>query len=101
MLRGVRLLRLASFPLAGREFDLVLVALRAGETTPAGVAARLGVRSGSVRTLLSRSLAAGGERARLLRRDPDRGYRLTGAGARRADAVARKLLLVFAGLRQL
>ena len=85
---------------SGREFDLWLIALRAGPATPAVAAERLGVTPARLRPQISRALRVP-ERARHFRRGDDGIYHLTAAGARRADAVITALRRVFRGLHTL
>src|SRR5262249_22335331 len=89
VLASIRLLRAAGLlgERNGREFDLLLVALRAGPAQPAIAAQRLGVTSDRLRPQITRALAHP-TRKNLLYRDSEGRYRLSPTGARRADTVS-------------
>jgi hypothetical protein len=82
---------------SGREFELLLVALRMGPARPALAAERLGITSDRLRPQISRALRDP-ERRTLVRRDTQGRYLLSASGARRADAIALVLRHVFAAV---
>ena len=96
VLVGVRRLRSVEI-LGGRERELWLVALRAGETAPASAAAALGVTPALLRPRISRWMTEPQSLSWVERRG--RGvYRLTSAGAVQADEVVGQLRRAFADL---
>lgn len=99
---GLRRLRAVGMVGREREFDLWLVALRAGAMTPAEAAEKLAVDPARMRNRIHRwhrNSAVWGRN--LFAVDDAGGYVLTAPGARHADAVVVSLRRAFAGLATL
>jgi hypothetical protein len=93
---AVRRLREAGFAAADGEFDLWLLALYCGETTPEKGATAMGIDPRTMRTRISRWEGADGWRGLVVRPEPGC-YELTHTGKTRAEKWAFEVGRQFSG----